>query len=502
MLTVDTLYGRVHGGVSPFDNAIRVFKAVPYARPPVGDHRWRPPEPPETWQGTRDATSFSDSCWQARHTSQFVWRREDFPVSEDCLYLNVWSGSDAKDYPVMVWFHGGAHTSGQGHSAIFDGTELARQGVVLVTINYRLGPLGFLAHDWLAEESGEDAAGNYGLMDKMAALAWVKDNIAAFGGNPNNVTIFGQSAGSQSVCSLMASQDAAGLFHKAIGQSASCVGPTSNRDPDGRQRGGELVEAVGVESLQALRESPPDKLLDAAQKSGWAGKSRIVIDGRVLTEPQADTFKAGQHASVPLMVGCLANEGVQLFPRLGDMTWDELDQSLEKTFDVAAGSLKEIYADLGSPPDIHHAIMTDFSMAFGMRRWAEYSSLAGARTYLYFMDHVPPAFHLYMPESTSLTLPGGPRSAGAYHSGDLAYVFGNIGRVGHDWQEADYNLSATMVNYWVNFAHSGDPNGEDVATWMPFDPEALATMRLNTGARTVPGIKQEALDAMATAYPR
>ena len=165
---------------------------------------------------SRQATAFAASCYQERHTSGFVWRREDFLVSEDCLYLNVWAKEGARDLPVMVWFHGGAHISGQGHSKIFDGTTLAQQDVVLVTINYRLGPFGFLAHPWLADEAEHRSAGNYGLMDKLAALRWVQRNIAAFGGNPDQVTVFGQSAGSQSVCSLMVSPEAQGLFHRAI----------------------------------------------------------------------------------------------------------------------------------------------------------------------------------------------------------------------------------------------------------------------------------------------
>ena len=216
--------GLLEGIASPFDPEITVYRGVPYAQPPAGELRWRPPQPATSWSGARQASTFADSCYQQRHVSTFVWRREDFAVSEDCLYLNVWTPLNHGNLPVMVWFHGGSHTSGQGHSLIFAGTTLASQGVVLVTINYRLGPLGFLAHPWLAEESPRKSAGNYGLLDKIAALRWVQANAHAFGGDPNNVTIFGQSAGSQSVCSLMAAPLAEGLFHKAIGQSAGCAG--------------------------------------------------------------------------------------------------------------------------------------------------------------------------------------------------------------------------------------------------------------------------------------
>ena len=230
-LVLELAQGRVQGIASPFTASngehITVYRGLPYAEPPEGDNRWRPPGPPPSWDGTLLADTFSDSCYQARHSSSFVWRREDFPVSEDCLYLNVWAPADGANLPVMVWFHGGAHTSGQGHSLIFDGTELASQGIILITINYRLGPFGFLAHPLLAAESDHNSAGNYGLMDKIVALEWVRANAGAFGGDADNVTIFGQSAGSQSVCALMASPRARGLFHKAWGQV--CVNTMPSR---------------------------------------------------------------------------------------------------------------------------------------------------------------------------------------------------------------------------------------------------------------------------------
>ena len=245
---VRTLTGTLQGVATNED--VDVFRGIPYAQPPTGDLRWRPPQAPRPWEGIRDASAFSVSCPQPRFTSEYVWRREDFATAEDCLYLNVWRPEGADNMPVMVWFHGGAHTAGQGHSKIFDGTTIAQNGAVLVSINYRLGALGFLAHPWLSDESDHASSGNYGLLDKIAALNWVRDNIAEFGGNPDNVTIFGQSAGSQSVCSLMASPLARGLFHKAIGQSAACIGPAPQRDPGGLERGQRLVAELGVKRMR------------------------------------------------------------------------------------------------------------------------------------------------------------------------------------------------------------------------------------------------------------
>ena len=500
--TIQTLAGSVSGTVSNWDERIRVFRGIPYAKPPVGELRFKPPEAIAPWTGVRDATQFSASCIQAQHTSTFVWRREAFSVSEDCLYLNLWSSEDAENLPVMVWFHGGAHTSGQGHSQIFDGTTLAQNGVVLVTINYRLGPLGFLAHPWLAEESSHNASGNYGLMDKIAALNWVRDNIAQFGGNPDNITIFGQSAGSQSVCSLMASPLARGLFHKAIGQSAACVGPAPSRDADGSIRGSKLVDELAVANLAELRQLDAEQLLVAAERTGWGNASRITIDGWVLPEAQVTTFKAGRHAKVPLLIGSLANEGIELFPVNENLSDAELDGYLTRMFGEGAGALRALYeSESASPGEIQHAIATDFFMAFGMRRWAEYSDAAGQPTYLYYMDHVPPAFHLYMPEDPVLELPGGPRSGGAYHSGDLAFVFGTTDKVGLDWQPADHTLSSAMVRYWTNFAKTGSPNGGNLPPWNVFNRESYATQLLNSEPRSTAGVKGDALALMAKAFP-
>lgn len=494
--------GEIRGEMAS-PEGIRVFRGIPFAKPPTGELRFRPPQVPVSWRGVRDATQFSASCSQATFTSGFVWRRGDFATSEDCLYLNVWSHESAESQPVMVWFHGGAHTSGQGHAAIFNGTTLAQQGVVLVTINYRLGPLGFLAHPWLAEESDFNAAGNYGLMDKIAALNWVRDNIAQLGGDPNNVTIFGQSAGSQSVCSLMTSAMAQGLFHKAIGQSAACVGPAPHSDADGRLRGQQLVAATSAKNLSELRKLPADQLLKAADATGWAGASRIVVDGWVLPEAQVAVFARGGQHKVPLMLGSLANEGVELLPRNDALTLAEFDTFTTSIAGEFAAQLKAAYAeDLAiSPGHAHHAINADLFMTFGMRRWAEYNLLGGQPTYLYFMDHVPPAFHLYMPEDPLLDLAEGPRSAGAYHSGDLAYVFGNTRKVGMYWQEDDHALSAQMVKYWTNFAKNGDPNSQDLPSWAGFDANNFTTQLLRPNVKSVPGVRRKALTAMAKANP-
>ena len=486
--------GRVRGIPSPYDESITVYRGLPYAAPPVDDLRWRAPTAPATWSGVRSADTFADSCYQPRHSSNFVWRREDFPVSEDCLYLNVWTSANGDKKPVMVWFHGGSHVSGQGHSLIFDGTTLAQHDVVVVTINYRLGPLGFLAHPWLSEESAtetrEGTSGNYGLMDKIAALQWVNRNIASLGGDPNNVTIFGQSAGSQSVCSLMTAPAAQGLFHKAIGQSAACVNQLTKADAKGYERGQALVEALGVSSIEALRGAEPDALLEAMAASDWESGSRIVIDGVVLPQWPDEVYAAGEQSNIPLMLGFLANEGHELFPVNTALTEPELKSFLGYVAGDRGDELAAQYdAENMTPGELQHAISTDLFMAYGKRQWASYHANAGNQTFLYFMDHVPPSFHIYMPDQPFLELEGGPRSGGAYHSGDLAYVFGTLDKVGYDWNETDRKVSAQIVDHWTQFAKTGNPNSPGSSDWQAFNTVDLHTRVINETPETVGGVR-------------
>ncbi len=499
--------GLLEGIASPFDPEITVYRGVPYAQPPVGELRWQAPQPAKSWSGARNASTFADSCYQQRHVSTFVWRREDFGVSEDCLYLNVWAPLNHSDLPVMVWFHGGSHTSGQGHSLIFDGTTLASQGVVLVTINYRLGPLGFLAHPWLADESPHNSAGNYGLLDKIAALRWVKANARSFGGDPDNVTIFGQSAGSQSVCSLMVSPLAEGLFHKAIGQSAGCahlspLNAAASEDANGFTRGSRLIDALDVSTIDTLRRVEAEALLQASLDTGWENESRITLDGWILPDSQQLVFAQGRQAPVPLLLGYMADEGIELLPRNESLTAEELGLFAGAIAGDKGPALIHAYTGgNATPADIQFAMTTDWVMAFGMRRWAEYQEAINQPTFLYYVNHVPPAFHIYMPDNPDLKLPGGRRSGGAYHSGDLALVFGNTDKVGLDWIEEDHQVSALMVKYWTNFAKTGDPNGVDVPTWPRFETTSTSTQVIAPTTQTEPGVDRERLDLMGEIWP-
>ena len=511
---VSTEYGMLQGTWSETDSSIGVFRGIPYAQPPVGELRWRAPKDLTSWTGVRQATTFGAACWQSYSDDAFVWSRGEFPRSEDCLHLNIWQPekTDATA-PVMVWFHGGAHTGGFAHVELFDGTELARQGVVVVTVNYRLGPWGFLAHPALAEESEHNSTGNYGLMDKIAALKWVEKNIQGFGGNPDNVTLFGQSAGSSSVCALMASPLADGLFHKAIGQSAACL-VKERHDANGQERGARLAQLALGElsaktskvqvSAKQLRSIDNQTLLSAMENSDWSEGSRIVVDGWVLPKAPVDIFNANQQAKVPLLVGSLANEGHELLPLNNALTESELDQYLSKTFAATAPKLKALYADdlAVSPGMALREILTDAFMAMSMRGWAQYNHNAGQPTYLYFMDYVPPAYQIYLFDDPNLNLPHGPRSAGAYHSGDLAYVFNNVGKTGDFWLEEDFAMARAMSGYWTNFAKTGDPNGSNLPNWSLYEPQNHSTQLLSNPIKTIAGAKREKLDLLAQRYQR
>ena len=509
---VSTEHGMLEGAWSQADASIGVFRGIPYAQPPIGDLRWRAPQDLASWTGVRHATKFGAACWQSYSDDAFVWSRGEFPRSEDCLHLNIWQPKKADaTAPVMVWFHGGAHTGGFAHVELFDGTELARQGVVVVTVNYRLGPWGFLAHPALAEESEHNSTGNYGLMDKIAALKWVQKNIRSFGGNPDNVTLFGQSAGSSSVCALMASPLTSGLFHKAIGQSAACL-VKEKRDANGQQRGARLAQlALGESGAQdsesqvtakQLRSIDNQSLLSAMENSPWSEGSRIVVDGWVLPEAPVDVFNANQQAKVPLLVGSLANEGHELLPLNNALTESELDQYLSKTFAETAPKLKALYAeDLAISPGMAlREILTDAFMAMSMRGWAQYNHNADQPTYLYYMDYVPPAYQIYLFDDPNLNLPGGPRSTGAYHSGDLAYVFNNVGKTGDFWLEEDFAMARAMSGYWTNFAKTGNPNGANLPNWARYEPQNHNTQLLSNPIKTIAGAKREKLDLLAQRY--
>ena len=452
-LTVKTVQGKVHGKTIN-DGKVKAFLGLPYAAPPVGKLRWKAPESPSPWKGVRDATQFGAHCAQGHMFDDMIF--QDPGPSEDCLFLNVYAPAGAKassKLPVMFWIHGGGYVGGASSEPRHNGDFLPLKGVVLVTINYRLGVFGFLATSELAKE-GDGAAGNYGLLDMVAALRWVNSNIKNFGGNPDNVTIFGESAGSFAVSTLMASPMAQGLFQKAIGESGAAFGDLLGGETlANREKADDAWMAkIGSKSLASLRAMPTDKVLEAAKEKGRLGFSPVV-DGRLLTEPVPEVYAAGKQAHVPLLAGWNRDEGSFMAKDMTVAKWTAMAGQLFK--DRAAEFLKLYPGDSDEQAtDSAIAFGGDSFIAFGTWKWIEAQRKTGdAPVYRYHFElrALPSKYH-----------PG----EFAFHSDDIEYVFGTLDtRPGETVRPEDRKLSEEMMGYWTNFAKTGDPNGTGLSEW-------------------------------------
>ena len=457
-LTVKTEQGKAQGKTIN-EGRVRAFLGLPYAAPPVGDLRWKAPEKPAGWQGVRDATYYRARCMQGNVFDDMIF--QDSGPSEDCLYLNVYTpaGANAKSkLPVMFWIHGGGYSAGSTSELRHNGDFLPTKGVVLVTINYRLAVFGFLATTDLAQEAG-GSAGNYGLMDMVAALQWVKDNIAQFGGDPGNVTIFGESAGSMAVSTLMAAAPARGLFQKAIGESGGALNLGAPGTPtlaEREERDQKWVNSLGASTLAELRALPAEKIEAATQIKG-APKFSAVIDGRLLTVPVADTYAEGKQAHVPLLAGWNRDEQHGLSEGMTAAKWKEF---AARTFGDRAAEFLELYPGDTDEQAVRSAIDYDSDefIAFSTWRWVDMQAKTGdAPVYRYHFElAAPPSkYHNFR---------------FAFHSDDIEYVFGTLNtRPDSVWRPEDRKLSEEMMDYWTNFARSGDPNGPGLPEWPRYD---------------------------------
>jgi para-nitrobenzyl esterase len=453
---------------------VRAFLGIPYAAPPVGNKRWAPPEPPASWQGVRPAGRFGNRCIQTHPWPDMLF--QSAAESEDCLTLSVWTPAKRGDHlPVMVWIHGGGFFAGASDEKRHDGSALASKGVVLVAINYRLGVLGFLAHPELTAESPRHASGNYGLLDQIAALHWVQNNIAAFGGDPHNVTIFGESAGSFAVSELMASPLARGLFHKAIGESGGAFrqgGLSLLTLAAAEQRGRDLATAVGASSLAALRATPPDKLI-AAQ--GNNVEFAPILDGHVLPADPADVFTAGRQARVPLLAGWNSAE-IKLPPT----TVAAFEQQLATAFPQDLDSARALYpaTDDRQARLSAIALASDNFIAFGTWKWLElHAATGGVPVYRYLFDQPMPT-------------DSGPPPAddpGAAHAMDIEYVFETLDSRHLAWRDVDRTVADLTATLFTNFAKRGDPNGPGVPAWPAWNaPGEKRLMRINAASAAEP----------------
>jgi para-nitrobenzyl esterase len=461
-LKVKIADGLIHGKLVNNGNGagkVREFLGIPYAAPPVGDLRWKAPQPAAHWKDVRDAMQFGAHCAQNRVYADIIFQ-DDGP-SEDCLYLNVYTPASAKagsGLPVMFWIHGGGYDTGSASEPRYSGDYLPAKGVVLVTINYRLGIFGFLATTDLEKEAG--AAGNYGLMDMLAALRWVKENIAQFGGDPGNMTIAGESVGSEAVSTLMAAQPARGLFQKAIGESGGALnvgshGPDELAEREKQEQA--WVESLGAANLAALRAMPTDAILAAAAKIG-APRFRVVVDGRLLTEPIADTYAAGRQAHVPLLTGWNRDEGS--FAAMQGMTVEQWKVTAGRLFGDHADEFLALYPGATDEQAMRSAIdySGDTFIAFSNWNWVVADAKTGdAPVYRYHLELVAPPSKFHPGSYT-------------FHSDDIEYVFGTLDtRPGAVWRPEDRKLSEEMMDYWTNFVKTGDPNGPGLPQWPRFD---------------------------------
>jgi para-nitrobenzyl esterase len=482
-------------GTASGQPTVRVFKGIPFAAPPLGENRWKAPQPTARWDGVRKADAFGAPCTSGPAVGRGGGRGAAAPGagdgrgrgaqgapgaaapaatpappaqaappreparSEDCLYLNVWTSANNPNdrRPVMVWIYGGGFTGGSGGLAWYDGENLAAKGPVIVTLNYRLGSLGFFAHPELAKESGHNAAGNYGMMDAIAALQWVKKNISAFGGDPNNVTVAGESAGAIMVGALVGSPLAKGLFHRAIAESGGWMGLTMGRmasGQDAQANGVKTMEALGVKTMAELRARPLNELTGLS-----AGGP--VIDGYVIPEDISLTFMNGKQNAVDVLTGSNKDEanfgvcgGGGGRGGGGGLTADAFKANAQRRFGDAADEYMKLYgvtADAEAQPAAHVACADEIN--WNMRQWAVAQAKAGKKAYTYFFTRIP-------------TINGGPSPQGATHTAEISYAWNNPkGQATQTWNDVDTKLADTMSSYWVNFIAKGDPNGGGLPRW-------------------------------------
>ncbi len=467
---------------------VTVYKGIPFAAPPVGELRWKAPQPVIPWKGELLANKFGPAPVQG---GRFV---DSDQQSEDCLYLNIWvpDGYKGEKLPVMVWIYGGAFNTGATSLETYNGINLAKQGVIVVSIGYRVGVFGFMAHPLLSEESGESVSGNYGLLDQIAGLKWVKNNVSTFGGDSNNVTIFGESAGGISVSMLCASPLAKGLFHKAISESGGSFGPIEDNRTYGilslqgaEKIGNDFISKLGAHSLEEMRTLSAQKIIEADTVSLLSFRFWPVCDGKVIVDDQYKLYSKGEFMDIPVLIGTNSDEG-SLFIRKKSVKQHLED--LDNTF----GPMKDLALEC-YPADNRKVakqssrnIFRDMTFAWPTYAWANLQTEYGtADVYYYYFDQHPKIFN------------------GAMHASELSYVFDHMDS--HPIPLMHYNnedkaLSAIMVKYWTNFAKNGNPNGEGLPEWLTFDNEKTPTMYLKGSSPKMSAIPNEKQMKFAEKY--
>ncbi len=446
---------------------LRVFRGIPYAEAPVGPLRWRATVAAKDWTGVRPAKAFGPACIQPKPRVASIYANPPERMSEDCLTLNIWTPKDAARAPVMLWIHGGSLTGGAGSEAYYDGAKLAARGIVVVSINYRLGALGYLAHPELSAESPDGVSGNYGLLDQITALRWVQRNIAAFGGDPAQVMIAGESAGALSVMYLMASPMARGLFARAIAQSAYMISTPELKQPRFGEQAAEAIgtrvaAAVGARDLAAMRAMDPVALNDAAMRSGYIPWG--TVDGRILTRQLVDTFDRGEQARVPILTGFNSGEIRSLRFLLPPPPADAA--AYEAAIRSRHGDLAEAFLRLYPPGNVGESMLAttrDALYGWTAERLVRKQGAIGQRGWLYLFDHGYPA--------------ADENGLHGFHAAEIPYVFGTAGRTPTWWPKIpdtliERRLSDAMTGYWAGFVRSGVPAADGQPAWKPWSDGA------------------------------
>jgi para-nitrobenzyl esterase len=473
----------------PASSGVRSFKGIPFAAPPVGDLRWREPQPMKNWTGVRNADKFGPRCMQHTAPDADYWFRSD-GMSEDCLYLNVWTPapSDGGRLPVLVYIFGGGFRNGDGSEPRYDGENMARHGMVAVTLNYRTNVFGFMAHPELTKESAHRASGNYGLLDQVAALEWVQKNIAAFGGDPKRVTIAGESAGSISVSALMASPLSKNLFAGAIGESGAMFRTLPARPlVEAERDGARFGESIGAASLAALRAMTASQIEDAATK-GERMRFTTDLDGYFLPKSLLEVYRAGGQAKVPLLAGSNTGEALpSVVLGKSSPTPENFVQGVRKLYGERAGEVLKVYRGSTEEQILDAAtdLASDRFIAHGTWKWAEMQMQTGGKpVYRYLYAHPRPRF---VPGAK----PGGKDATGrrgAAHSAEIQYAMGNLKLdTRYAWEPADYKVSEVLQQYFVNFIKTGNPNSAGIPEWPAYCKDTkFARMRLDVESRAEP----------------
>lgn len=480
---ITTDKGKIEGTYNA-DETIRIFKGIPYAAPPLGDLRWKAPRPAQSWEGVRRADDFSASPIQNKPEPFYCWTEEFIakpePLSEDCLYLNVWtSAKSPKDkQAVFVWIYGGGLVSGSSNCAIYDGEEMAKQGVVFVSINYRVGVLGFMAHPELSAASDYKASGNYGFLDQIAALQWVQNNISAFGGDPDNVTIAGQSAGAFSVNTLIASPLAKGLFHKAILQSGGLLSNRLQQNLEAAEKAGvRFMEVAGANSIEALRKIPAEQIQAISQDTA-VGRFGVTLDGYVLPNDLMKHFENKRHQQVPIMAGWVTGDGS--FLGQTNMTVAEYEAEAEALYGEQAARYLEIF------PATTDEEVRQMKSKLTLINFAGMPShlLAGFNdysTYIYEFGHVPPD----KPDFPNF---------GAFHTSEVPFALHTLHTWRRPWRSVDREIEKMTSAYWVNFAKTGNPNGDGLPEWKVYDKTTGRILRIGGTTSTQAAYLKAAFD--------